>query len=101
MKPLRDMRVDEVAKIAKAPVQERCNCIIDEFDQWLAIHAVRYEFKHTDLPQLNDAFRDYFAGTRTARPPAPVGGDVDPAEEPRCRPLEEAVARHPGAAKVR
>lgn len=48
-------------------VQERCSHIIAEFDEWLAARVPRNELKHEDLPQLNDAFRDYFAGARTAR----------------------------------
>lgn len=48
-------------------VQERCARIIAEFDEWLAVRVLRQELSHEDLPHLNDAFRDYFADTRTAR----------------------------------
>ena len=48
-------------------VAERCARIVAEFDEWLAVRVLRDELKYEDLPQLNDAFRDYFADTRTAR----------------------------------
>lgn len=54
-------------ELAKMLVQERQQCIVDEFDEWLAIRVLRYKLKHEDLPRLNDAFRAYFAGTRSAR----------------------------------
>jgi hypothetical protein len=53
--------------VAKMSVQDRCVRILDEFDEWLAIRRLQLELKHEDLPQLNEAFRDYFAGMRTAR----------------------------------
>jgi hypothetical protein len=55
------------AEVAKMSVQDRCARILDDFDEWLAIRRLQFELKHEDLPQLNDAFRDYFAGMRTAR----------------------------------
>jgi hypothetical protein len=60
---VRKLTSDEVAKMS---VQDRCVRILDEFDEWLAIRRLQLELKHEDLPQLNDAFRDYFAGLRTA-----------------------------------
>ena len=69
MKPLHQLTEFEVAELAKQPAQTRCNRIIDEFDEWLAIRARRLKFKHEELPQLNDAFRAYFADTRTAHVP--------------------------------
>ena len=69
MKPLNQLTEFEVAELAQQPVQTRCKRIIDEFDAWLALRAIRLQFKHEELPQLNDAFRDYFADTRTARVP--------------------------------
>lgn len=69
MKPLRAMTAAEVDKVAALPVHERCDRILVEFDEWLALHVLRFQLTHDDLPQLNDAFRDYFAGTRTAQGP--------------------------------
>ncbi len=67
MKPLNELSPFEVDDLAKQPVQERCNRIIDEFDEWLAIRVLRLKLQHEDLPQLNDTFRDYFSDTRAAR----------------------------------
>ena len=69
MKPLRDMTQAEIAEVASLPVGERCMRILEEFDYWLALHVVHFKLEHADLPQLNDAFRGYFADTRTARTP--------------------------------
>jgi hypothetical protein len=69
MKTLNELAAFEVDELAKQPVQARCNRIIDEFDEWLAIRVLRLKLQHGDLPQLNDAFRDYFSDTRTARAP--------------------------------
>lgn len=68
-RPLRELTEIEVEKITVLPVRDRCNRIIDEFDEWLAVHVLRFGFQHEDLPQLNAAFRDYFSDTRTARLP--------------------------------
>ena len=59
---MRKLTADEVANM---PVQERCLRILDEFDAWLAARRLQYGLRYEDLPQLNDAFRGYFAGTRT------------------------------------
>ena len=67
-RPLNQLTEVEVVKIVELPVRDWCNRIIDEFDEWLAVHVRRFGFKHEDLPQLNDAFRDYFSDTRTAKP---------------------------------
>jgi len=67
VKPLSEMTSVEVDDLAKRPVGERCARILDEFDEWLAIRVLRLKLAHEDLPQLNDAFRDYFSDTRTAR----------------------------------
>ena len=83
---MRELSEREVAKIAERPVQERCRYVIGEFDEWLAVHAFRYGFQHADMPQLNDAFRDYFSDTRTARA---LSGH--PTDGPRGRALEEAL----------
>ena len=69
MKPLNQLTEFEVTELAKQPVQTRCKRIIDEFDEWLAVRAIRLQFKHEELPQLNDAFRAYFSDTRTAHTP--------------------------------
>jgi hypothetical protein len=61
---VRKLTPDEVAKMSP---QDRCARILDEFDEWLAIRRLQLALKHEDLPQLNDAFRDYFAGMRTSR----------------------------------
>lgn len=66
-KPLNQMTPTEVSKIAALPVIDRCSHIIDELDEWLAVHVLRFELKHEDLPQLNDMFRSYFMGTRTVQ----------------------------------
>lgn len=67
MKPLSELTPIEVDELAKLPVLQRCTRILDEFDEWLAVRVLRLKLTHEDLPQLNDAFRDYFADTRTAR----------------------------------
>lgn len=67
MKPLSELSAFEVDDLAKRPVHERCTRIVDEFDEWLAIHVLRLKLAHEDLPQLNDAFRDYFADTRSQK----------------------------------
>jgi 3',5'-cyclic AMP phosphodiesterase CpdA len=67
MKPLRELTPLELEDLAKLPVRLRCARIVDEFDEWLAIHVLWLKLKHDELPQVNDAFRDYFADTRTAR----------------------------------
>lgn len=67
-RPLNQLTVAEVDVLAAASVQERCNRIIDEFDEWLAVRVLRLKLQHEDLPKLNDAFRDYFSDTRTAKP---------------------------------
>jgi hypothetical protein len=67
---VRKLAADEVAKM---PVQERCSRIIAEFDEWLAARRLQYELRYEDLPQLNDAFRDYFADTRTMKGPGDPG----------------------------
>ena len=46
MKPLNQLTEFEVAELAKQPVQTRCKRIIDEFDAWLALRAIRLQFKH-------------------------------------------------------
>ena len=69
VKPLRDRSHLEVAELAKLPVQKRVEFVLDEFDEWLAVHVLRLKFQHADLSLLNDAFRDYFAGMRSARSP--------------------------------
>jgi hypothetical protein len=61
---VRKLTPEEVAKMS---VEDRCARILDEFDEWLAICRLQLELKHEDLSQLNDAFRDYFAGMRTTR----------------------------------
>jgi hypothetical protein len=66
MKPLSQMTATEVTRVAASPVHDRCERIVGEFAEWLAVHVLRYKLKHEDLPQLNDAFRAYFAGTRSA-----------------------------------
>ena len=55
------------AEVLEMTLQERCDRILDAFDTWLAIQVLHLKLKHEDLPLLNDAFRDYFAGTRAAR----------------------------------
>ena len=62
--PVRKLTADEAAKM---PVQERCLRILVEFDEWLAARTLQYGLKYEDLPQLNDAFRGYFANTRTVQ----------------------------------
>lgn len=71
-RPLNQLTEVEVAKIAALPVRDRCDRIVAEFDEWLAVHVRRFGLKYEDLPQLNDAFRDYFADARTARPLQPT-----------------------------
>lgn len=68
MKPLNQLTEGERAAMESRPVQERCDAIIAEFDEWLAVRVVILRFKYAELPQLNDAFRDYFASTRTTHP---------------------------------
>lgn len=67
MKPLSELSRFEVDELAKLPIAQRCTRIVDEFDEWLAVRVLRLKLSHEALPQLNDAFRDYFANTRTAR----------------------------------
>lgn len=50
-------------------VRDRCTQILHEFDTWLAVRVLWMRLKHEELPQLNDAFRDYFSDTRSARSP--------------------------------
>jgi hypothetical protein len=69
VKPLVQLTEAEIAKVAAMPVRERCARIVVAFDEWLSVHVLRYGLKHDDLPQLNDAFRDYFAGARSERCP--------------------------------
>lgn len=66
---MRKLTADEVTSM---PVQERCLRILAEFDAWLAARRFQYGLTYEDLPQLNDAFRGYFSGTRT------VQGSGDP-----------------------
>lgn len=66
------MRKLTEAEVAKMSLQERCDSILDEFDEWLAIRRLRFQLSYEDLPQLNDAFRDYFSGMRTVRRPGDV-----------------------------
>ena len=61
---MRKLTADEVAKMS---TQERCARIIDEFDEWLALRVLHLGLKYEDLPQVNDVFRNYFAGTRTMK----------------------------------
>lgn len=68
-----DMPASDV--VVKMSVQERCSRILDEFDEWLAVRRLRFKLKHEDLPQLNDAFRDYFADMRTMRGSSQLSGD--------------------------
>lgn len=66
-------------EVTKMPLQARCERILDEFDEWLAIRVLQFKLQHEDLPQLNDAFRDYFADMRGVRVSAklePDGGPV-------------------------
>lgn len=59
------MRKLTAGEAANMPLQERCLCILAEFDEWLAVRRLQYGLRYEDLPQLNDAFRGYFANTRT------------------------------------
>lgn len=61
---MKNLTADEVANM---PVQERCLRILAEFDVWLAARRLQYGLRYEDLPQLNDAFRGYFADTRTVQ----------------------------------
>jgi hypothetical protein len=61
---VRKLTSDEMANM---PVQERCLRILDEFDEWLAARRLQYGLRYEDLPQLNAAFRGYFANTRTVQ----------------------------------
>lgn len=67
VKPLRELSREQVADLVKLPAHEKCVRIVDEFDEWLAVQVLRLKLAHEDLPRLNDAFRDYFVGTRTQR----------------------------------
>jgi len=40
--------------------------IINEFDRWLAAEVVNRQIPWAQLPAINDAFRDYFADTRSS-----------------------------------
>lgn len=66
-RPLHTLSRAEVDELAKLSVQDRCARIVDEFDEWLAVYVRCLKLEHEDLPQLNDAFRDYFTGTRSVR----------------------------------
>lgn len=67
MKTLEQLTEIEIADIAAKPLQERCDRIIDEFDEWLTPRVRRFKVAWEELPKLNDAIRDYFASTRTSR----------------------------------
>jgi hypothetical protein len=60
------------AEVEKMSLQERCDRILDEFDEGLAIRRLQFQLSYEDLSRLNDDFRDYFSGMRTARRPGDV-----------------------------
>ena len=47
--------------------QNKITDIVNEFDRWLANQVLENGLSWEELPQLNDAFREYFKGTRTAK----------------------------------
>jgi hypothetical protein len=73
---VRDLKVEgpvrKLTEVEKMSLQERCDRILDEFDEWLAIRRLQFQLSYEDLPRLNDDFRDYFSGMRTARRPGDV-----------------------------
>lgn len=56
---------DYIGPALTREIREACSDIIYEFDRWLALQVLNRKLSWSELPHLNDAFREYFADTRT------------------------------------